>query len=146
MSEKSENPFVQRTVKTTVAAIITKREGDEIRILLTRRGYPPYKGQWCLPGGHIDPFEAARTAVIREVKEEVGLDFEALFFGYFDEIIPDKDIHAVVLLFDGSVKGEPKPQPGEVTEIGWFTLEESMSMELAFHHNQILVVYFSQTA
>jgi 8-oxo-dGTP diphosphatase len=74
-------------VKTTVAAIITRKSKDGLQVLLTRRGYPPYKDQWCLPGGHIDEYETAQHAIIREVKEEVGLDFEARFFTYFDEII-----------------------------------------------------------
>ena len=142
MTIEPGTPILYRNVKTTVGAIITKTSGDEIRTLLTRRGYPPYQGQFCLPGGHIDLFEAARTAVIREVREEVGLDFEARFFGYFDEIIPEQDIHAVVLIFDGPAAGEIQPQPGEVTETGWFTLEECQRMRLAFQHNQILETYF----
>jgi 8-oxo-dGTP diphosphatase len=136
-----ESRFIQRNVKTTVGAIITKTVRNEIRILLTRRGYSPFQCQWCLPGGHIDPFETARKAVVREVKEEVGLDFKAQFFGYFDEIIPELDIHAVVLIFDGPTEGELKSQPGEVIEMGWFTLKESKCMDLAFHHNQIIEAY-----
>ena len=72
--------------KTTVAAII---HNDQAQVLLTRRNIPPFKGLWILPGGHIDDYEAAQTAIVREVKEETGLDFAAIFFGYFDEIIPD---------------------------------------------------------
>ena len=144
MTTEPESPIIYRNVKTTVGAIIIKKDQDGIRILLTRRGYPPYQGQFCLPGGHIDPFETARTAVIREVKEEVGLEFEARFFGYFDEIIPEMDIHAVVLIFDGPVEGELKAQPGEVTEIGWFRLEEIRQMALAFYHNQIIENYFKK--
>ena len=41
---------------TTVAAII---KNDEDKILLTRRNVAPFKGQWCLPGGHIDENEKA---------------------------------------------------------------------------------------
>jgi len=146
MSDTPEDQIIYRNVKTTVGAMITKKDPGVIRILLTRRGYPPYQGQFCLPGGHIDPFEAAREAVIREVKEEVGLDFEARFFSYFDEIIPDRDIHAVVLVFDGLVDGKLKAQPGEVTEINWFTLEETHQLDLAFQHNQIIEAYFDEVS
>ena len=48
----------------------------ENRVLLVRRGREPLKGQWSIPGGLIDVGETLREAVIREVKEETGLDVE----------------------------------------------------------------------
>jgi 8-oxo-dGTP diphosphatase len=129
--------------ETTVAAIIT-RSDDKFRILLTRRGVPPFRGQWCLPGGHIDRFERARVAVIREVKEETGLDYEARFLRYFDEIIPEREIHAVVLAFEGIGTGDLVPSEGEVSETGWFTLEEARGLPLAFAHNEILDAYAAE--
>ena len=130
------------TVQTTVGAIITQPERNLIRVLLTRRGIPPYRGKWCLPGGHIEKSEPARDAIIREVKEEVGVDFDASFFGYFDEIIPKDDIHAVVLIFDGEFRGDFQAQVGEITEMNWFSREEIKRLKLAFQHNMILEKYF----
>ena len=125
----------------TVAAIIKNEAG---KILLTRRNIEPFKGQWCLPGGHIDEFEPAREAVIREAKEETGLDFEAEFFTYADEIIPELNWHAVAMVFIGKGTGVLAAQEREVTDIVWFSLEEAMSMSLAFVHNQILDEFSSQ--
>ena len=123
---------------TTVAAII---KNDEDKILLTRRNVEPFKGQWCLPGGHIDQNEKASDAVIREAKEETGLEFEPEFITYFDEIVPELDWHAVVLVFAGKGTGELAAQEREVTDIGWFSLEEARSLSLAFVHNRILDEY-----
>ena len=128
-------------VQTTVGAIITQQEKKFTQILLTRRSVEPYRGLWCLPGGHIEKFESARDAIIREVNEEVGLDFDAHFFGYFDEIIPGDNIHAVVLIFDGEFRGNLSAQTREVSEIKWFSLEEIQSLKLAFQHNLILKKY-----
>ena len=130
---------------TTVAAIILSSD-TPARILLTRRNIPPFKGQWCLPGGHIDQYEPAKEAVIREVAEETGLSFEAHFFAFFDEIIPESNIHAVVLAFAGAGGGSLKAQIEEVSEIGWFSLEEARSLPLAFTHNEILNRYHAQGA
>jgi 8-oxo-dGTP diphosphatase len=130
--------------KTTVVAIITAPEGAEPRIVLTRRGGEPFKGEWCLPGGHIDLYEPARDAIIREVKEETNLDFDACFLRYFDEIIPGQDIHAVAFVFVGPGTGALTAQPGEVTEIGWFSLDEARALPLAFRHNEILDAYASE--
>jgi len=49
---------------------------QENRVLLVQRGREPLKGQWSIPGGLIDVGESLREAVIREVKEETGLDVE----------------------------------------------------------------------
>jgi len=122
----------------TVAAII---KNDDGKILLTRRNVEPFKGQWCLPGGHIDENEKALEAVIREAKEETGLDFEAEFFTYADEIIPKHNWHVVVIVFTGKGRGELAAQKKEVTDIDWFSLEEARSLPLAFVHNQILDEY-----
>jgi 8-oxo-dGTP diphosphatase len=120
--------------QATVAAIITTVRDGQPEILLTRRRVEPFRGQWCLPGGHIDPGEPARVAVVREVQEETGLDFEASFAGYLDEIIRERGIHAVVL-----------PSEDEVSEIAWFPIEEARSMSLAFTHNEILDRYAGQS-
>ena len=124
----------------TVAAII---KNDEGKILLTRRNVEPFKGQWCLPGGHIDEFENTREAVIREVKEETGLDFDAEYFHYADEIIPEYNWHAVVIIFAGRGTGETAAQEREVADIEWFSLEDARSLSLAFGHNKILDKYAS---
>jgi len=42
-------------------------------ILLIERGKMPGEGLWALPGGHIDPNETIRQAVLREVWEETKL-------------------------------------------------------------------------
>lgn len=125
---------------TTVAAIILNDEG---KILLTCRNVEPFKGQWCLPGGHIDQFEKVKDAVIREVREETGLDFDANFFSYFDEIAALYTWHAVVMVFVGKGSGNITTQESEVSDIKWFSIEESCSLPLAFEHNQILNEYIS---
>ena len=89
-------------------------------------------------GGHIEKFETARDAIVREVKEETGLSFKAHFFGSFDEIIPEQSIHAVVSVYRGVGTGKIEPQLSEIEEIQWFTLAEALSMPLAFAHHHIL--------
>lgn len=44
------------------------------QILLVKRGTVVFKGYWALPGGRVDPGETAEQAIVREVKEETGLD------------------------------------------------------------------------
>ena len=45
------------------------------RVLITQRAlHQSHGGFWEFPGGKIEPDETALSALIREVKEEVGLD------------------------------------------------------------------------
>jgi 8-oxo-dGTP diphosphatase len=58
------------------------------QVLLVERGHGALRGQWSLPGGHIEPGERAAAAAVREVREEAGI--EAAIAGLLD-------IHEVVL-------------------------------------------------
>lgn len=128
-------------VKTTAGAILHADQNGQVQVLLVRRNTPPFKGQWCLPGGHIDRFETAADAIRREVREETGLACEVAFFGYFDEIIPEMDIHAVVLIFEGMASGELSYPENEISDARWFPLAEARQLPLAFGHNAILDVF-----
>ena len=56
-----------------VGAIITDDTG---RLLLIKRGHEPEEGRWSLPGGRVKPGESDWDALVREVREETGLDVE----------------------------------------------------------------------
>ncbi len=51
---------------------------DQGRVLLVQRGHEPSKGKWSLPGGMLELGESLTQAVAREVKEETGLNVEAI--------------------------------------------------------------------
>jgi 8-oxo-dGTP diphosphatase len=56
-----------------VGAIITDDTG---RLLLIKRGHEPEEGRWSLPGGRVRPGESDPQALVREVREETGLQVE----------------------------------------------------------------------
>ncbi|MBL6957027.1 MAG: NUDIX hydrolase [Chlorobium phaeobacteroides] len=129
-------------VKATVTAILSPSAIKRDTVLLTRRAVEPFRDFWCFPGGHIDRGETAKNAIIREAAEETGLELQSpVFLGYCDEIFPALGFHAVVLMFYGTARGELLPQPGEVSDIAWFSVREARSLTLAFNHQEVLTRY-----
>lgn len=129
----------------TVAAIITRIEDGILQILLTKRSnnMMTFPGAWVLPGGHVDQYETREQAVIREVKEETGLDFLPMLFGVYDEIIEQRRIHAVVTVYAGTCDGVLVADENEVAEAHWYTLDDALSptLELGFEHRKIITDY-----
>ncbi len=122
-----------------VAAIIKK--GD--RILLTKRSrLIADGGKWCLPGGQVKKFEHAEDAVVREVKEEIGLGVKkARLLFVHEEFLKRLHLHAAVFTFVLDTKGEPKAN-WEVSQMGWFTKKEVENLDMAFTHKDIVRKFF----
>src|SRR3989338_2196561 len=127
-------------VRVTACAILEK----DNKLLLIKRNTEPFKGYWSLPGGHIDFGESAETAVIREVKEETGLEFKPTFLGYRDELHPEIGWHAEVLLFYGPFSGKESIDGKEVSSIEWVNTKEAAKMKLAFEHEKTLEIYLKR--
>ncbi len=124
-------------MKKTVGAIIE----DNGKILLMKRNHKPFNNYWGLPGGHIDQGETAEQAVIREVKEETGLDFEPKFLKEDEEDFEEEVWHASASFFAGKKKGNVKLSK-EHTAFDWFTQDQIKEMQLGFNHKKIIKDYW----
>ena len=69
-----------------VAAIIK----DKDKILATKRSYGEFKGGWEFPGGKIEEGEDKKTALIREIKEELNANIKInSYFATIDYTYPN---------------------------------------------------------
>jgi 8-oxo-dGTP diphosphatase len=59
--------------KFTLGTAIYAEQGGQI-LLIKRAAGGAYAGQWYLPGGAVDPGESPDDAVVRELREESGLE------------------------------------------------------------------------
>ena len=54
-----------------VAAVISKNGKESI--LLIKRRLEPGRGKWALPGGFVEKDESTSQAILREIREEIGI-------------------------------------------------------------------------
>jgi len=105
------------------------------RILLERRRNDPGKGKWSIPGGIVELGESTEEAVIREVKEETGLDVEnPELIDVVNNITKDeKDqikYHFVIIDYSVKLKGGKPKAASDAEQLEWVSLESVEEYDL----------------
>ena len=104
------------------------------RVLLVRRGRPPLKDKWSIPGGLVEVGEKLTEAVVRELEEETGIVVDPThILGVFERIQRGPKsgrrvrYHYVIVDYLCELRG-PKPRDAEfptlrpasdITEAEW---------------------------
>ncbi len=126
-----------------VGAVIIK----EGKIALIKRGNEPSRGKWTIPGGLVELAESPEQAVIRETKEETGLD--ATDPSLID-VVSNVDLdekgkvkyHYVIIDYLVYVKEGTAQAASDALELRWVGFEEvekldlTASFRLFFRHNK----------
>jgi ADP-ribose pyrophosphatase YjhB (NUDIX family) len=100
------------------------------RLLLVRRGHGPAAGEWSVPGGRVEPGEALVEAVVRELREETGLDAVCGRLLGVAERIDDRN-HFVILDYEAVVMDDRPPVAGDdAAEVAWVLLGEVLDLDL----------------
>lgn len=85
---------------------------DKGEVLLAERAHEPWKGKYDMPGGFIDIGERAEVAVLRELKEELDLDADAVtkpkfLRTYLGDYVWGKETYKnIILLFVSRLKSD----------------------------------------
>ena len=121
------------------AGVVIEEDG---KILLVKRKFEPYKGDWCLPAGFMEYDESPEQCAIRESKEELGVEVEldGLFGVYSGK--DDPRTHAVLVMYWAKIiRGNLKPGD-DAEEIKLFA-ENEVPENIAFlAHRQIIKEFF----
>ena len=113
-------------MKKVMAAIIK----DENRLLIAKRhSKDPLGGKWEFPGGKIEPGETPQECLVREIKEELGVEVKIGPF-YDDNVYSSQD-HDIHLLFYWAevINGEVIPVVHD--DLKWTTIEELAHFDFA---------------
>jgi 8-oxo-dGTP diphosphatase len=110
--------------------------GDSI--LLIKRKFPPFEGQYALPGGFVDEDETVESACIREAKEETNLDIINLkLVGIYSKPGRDPRGRTVTAAFLAEAKDMSALKAGDdAKEVE--LVRDWKNAELAFDHRKII--------
>ncbi|SNX63800.1 8-oxo-dGTP diphosphatase [Streptomyces sp. TLI_55] len=102
---------------------------DADRLLAARRSAPPeLAGRWELPGGKVEPGETPEAALVRELREELGVETEA------GERVPGewplRSPYVLQVWTARLLPGSPDPKPlQDHDELRWLTRDELWDVE-----------------
>lgn len=115
-----------------VAAFVINDKGQ---VLLQKRSankrFNPNK--WALCAGHVDAYESLENAILREIKEEIGIDInpnELVPFGEREFTIRDSNSHITYFYYVKSNLNEEDfiIQKEELSEVKWFDIDQVIEM------------------
>ena len=114
-----------------VGAVII-RDG---KILLERRGNDPGKGKWSIPGGLVELGESVEQTVIREVREETGLEVEKPeHIDVVDNVVLDDagkiKYHFVIIDYLVKLRSGVLKVGSDALDLKWVSLKDVATFDL----------------
>jgi 8-oxo-dGTP diphosphatase len=105
------------------------------KILLEKRRNDPGKGKWSVPGGLVELGEDIEQTVVREVKEETGLDVEKPeHIDIVNNVTKDENgsvrYHFVIVDYFLKLKGGAAEASSDAEEVRWVALDEVEKYDL----------------
>jgi len=114
-----------------IGAVIIRED----KIVLIKRGNEPSRGKWTVPGGLVELGENLEQAVIRETKEETGLDVENPclidIVSYID--LDEKGkirYHYIIIDYFVQVKNGVAEALSDAAELRWVPIDEVENYDL----------------
>jgi 8-oxo-dGTP diphosphatase len=118
---------VEQPLKQIVGAAILDTFSEPSTLLVARRTAPEsLAGMWEFPGGKVEPGESCEEALLREIREELGVAIElgAEVQGPLEQGWQLNDTAAMRVWRARITAGEPRPLEDH-DELRWVPLQEA---------------------
>ncbi len=108
---------------------------DKGALLLIKRDREPAKGKWSLPGGRVEAGESLREALVREVREETGIDVDVDgLIGVAERIVRDDggaiEYHYVILDYVCNARSTELKAGDDAADARWVPVGELPDLPL----------------
>ena len=108
-------------------------------IVLIKRKNDPYKDSWALPGGFVEYGETVESAILREVKEETGLEIDLCgIVGVYSDPERDPRGHTVTICYLALKTGGKLKADTDASDVTCIPKGETIKLKLAFDHDLII--------
>ncbi len=110
-------------VTVAVGAVIV----EDGSLLLVQRANDPGAGRWAVPGGRVEPGETLAEAMVREVREETGLEVAVGDIAWVGDSIGPGDPpawHFAIIDFWATPSGGSVVAGGDAARAEWVPIEE----------------------
>jgi 8-oxo-dGTP diphosphatase len=126
-------------MQVTVDIVIFTIHTGILKVLLVKRGIPPFAGQFAIPGGFVHEDESLEQAALRELREETGVAdvyLEQLYS--FGEPKRDPRGRVITVAYFALISSAQSPLRAgtDAAEAAWYPVNQAPA--LAFDHNEIL--------
>lgn len=122
-----EQPKYEKPALTVDMVLMCyNKEEDQIKVLLIQRKSHPYRNSWALPGGFVNPNESSGASVIRETKEETGVDISLQNIDQLHTFsTPNRDPRGwvVTVAYLAFIGEDPLIAGDDASQVRWFNLE-----------------------
>lgn len=137
--------MVQFYPEATVGALIVNQNGEVLLVHSKKWGE-----KYTVPGGHIELGERAEDAIVREVKEETGLDSEVDELLILQQAIYPKDYHKHehYIFMDYICKArssEVKLDGRELQSYVWVKPEDALKLDLEEYTRNFVLKYLEKS-
>ncbi len=113
------------------------------QLVLIRRGRDPFKGLLALPGGFVDYGERVEEAILRELREETGMEGRIIdVIGIYSAPERDPRGHTISIVFHLAPSGGSLKAGDDADAVGLY--DPSELPDLAFDHGSILSEFLSR--
>ena len=131
--------FVHWDNPKPVTATLVPFEGG---LVLVKRKFEPYVGDWCLPGGFIEAHEEPNQSAAREVLDETGLTIDGLRL--LEALAPGHSINVIILFYLATSAIGKLIAGDDASDVGSFK-ENRLPENVAFQHHRTMIARWFKT-